>query len=178
MKHSVFISYSRKDKAIVNPLVELLKTVNSEVFRDEDSIKPGELWEMVIEKTIDSAEKILVFWSDNSAVSEYVEKEYSQAIALEKLVVPILLDSTPLCTPLTKYKWIDLNPEPGPKPGGLIGRLFGGIFGGILDGTIGGAIGGIDPDMTGDSDANLNIALSGIIEHLNNMPPGNLREPE
>lgn len=109
MEYTVFISYSHIDRAAVVPLVKLLRVVKAGIFRDEDSIEPGQLWDMVISKTIQAAEKILVFWSKNSQNSEAVKEEYSQAIELQKPVIPILLDSTPLDAPLARYQWVDLQ---------------------------------------------------------------------
>jgi hypothetical protein len=68
----------------------------------------------------------VVFWCTHSEQSEEVKKEYDTAIELEKNVLPILLDSTPVPTSLSVYQWLDfravvgpdhqmVNPQPSPK---------------------------------------------------------------
>jgi hypothetical protein len=50
-----------------------------------------------------------VFWTQNSAASEWVEKEWRAAIAMNKEVIPVILDSTPIPKPLNEYQWIDFR---------------------------------------------------------------------
>lgn len=98
---NVFVSYSRLDREIVVPLTQLMRITGGNVFRDEDSINFGKQWRVVVAESLASARTVLVFWSGNSATSEAVQVEYTQAIAQGKDIVPVVLDDSPLqhCNP-------------------------------------------------------------------------------
>jgi hypothetical protein len=108
-QHLVFVSYSHKDESIVTPIVLLIRVVAASTFQDRDSIEPGQKWREVLFTTIDLANLIIVFWSQNSANSKEVRKEWTQAINSRKKVVPVLLDSTPLHPALAEYQYLDLR---------------------------------------------------------------------
>jgi hypothetical protein len=105
----VFVSYSRNDRNIVSPVVDLLRVTGSRVFRDEDSIRPGEKWRLAITESLRAAKTCVVFWCIHSAKSEEVRREYRTAIELEKEVVPVLLDNTKLVDDLRSYQAVDLR---------------------------------------------------------------------
>lgn len=106
---NVFLSYSRLDRGVVTPLATLLRGTGAAIFRDEDSITPGEKWQQAVVEAIQSCESILVFWSAAAVDSKAVEEEYTLAITLGKRVVPVLLDDTPLLGALRQYQWVDLR---------------------------------------------------------------------
>ncbi len=105
-----FISYSRADKDLVGPVVEILKTAPTEVFFDRDSIKPGDNWSQRLERAIKGASKFVIFWCTHSAHSHWVRKEWQLAIEDKKLIVPVLLDKTPLPRKLAAFQWISFIP--------------------------------------------------------------------
>lgn len=105
----VFVSYSRVDKDLVAPIASVLR-ISTDIFRDEDDITPGKRWNEEIEKSLLRSRVVLVFWSRAASESQYVESEYTSAIANGKDVVPILLDDTPLASPLNQYQWLDFRP--------------------------------------------------------------------
>jgi hypothetical protein len=106
----VFVSYSREDACIVEPLVKLLRiSSGSSVFHDIDSIPPGTKWRLEIASALEQCETVIVFWCWHAEHSKEVELEYQRAIELEKAVVPILLDSTGLPNVLAQYQAIDLR---------------------------------------------------------------------
>ena len=109
-KYTVFISYSRKDKAIVDLLTNLMRIGGGKVFRDEDSIAPGQRWEILIADSIRNAKTFVVFWSKNPSKSKAVKEEIVLAINQGKDVVPVLLDNTELNIELEAYQWLDLQP--------------------------------------------------------------------
>jgi TIR domain-containing protein len=106
-KYAVFVSYSRRDKPIVSAAVQLMRAVGATTFQDVDSIPPGDIWREVIFTTIKSARSVIVFWSRNSAASAAVRAEWTQGVHLNKRIIPVLLDSTPLDPRLAKYQWLD-----------------------------------------------------------------------
>ena len=73
-RRTVFVSYSRKDSTQVAKAVELLEAGGADVFRDLDDIQYGDRWEDVIRTKLAEAERVLVFWSTNAQLSEWVER--------------------------------------------------------------------------------------------------------
>jgi len=105
----LFISYSRQNSHLVRPIVEIVRATGCEVFYDVDSIAAGKKWKLELSKAISDADVVLVFWSEDSAKSKEVKKEYTQAAELGKDIIPILVDDTPLNTVLSDYQYIDLQ---------------------------------------------------------------------
>lgn len=121
---NVFISYSRKDAALVKPVVGLMRaTSGSKVFFDLDSVLPGELWRNRLDEGLEQAELVVVFWCEHSQASEEVTREYHKAVECEKAILPVLLDSTPLPIELTHYQFLDFQKALGKKHRSLIIRL-------------------------------------------------------
>ena len=106
-RYEVFVSYSQRDEPIVSAAVQLMRAVGARTFQDTDSIPLGEIWRQVIFTTIESARSIIVFWSRNSAASAAVQAEWKQGVHLNKRIIPVLLDSTPLDPHLAKYQRLD-----------------------------------------------------------------------
>ena len=114
-KTEIFVSYSRQDAAIVDPLVRLLRVSAREVFRDVDSIPSGVKWRVSLADAIEQCGTFVLFWCIHSFTSTEVEKEYQQALDHgEALIVPVLLDNAPLPPVLSEYQGIDLR--------GVLGR--------------------------------------------------------
>lgn len=109
---SVFISYSRADMSSVKPLVDLLRASNVSVFLDIENIPYGEDWASLIEQKIRSAGRVLVFWSKNAATSDYVRREYLEALKLSDIrVIPVPLDDTLLPPELSRLQGLtDIGP--------------------------------------------------------------------
>jgi hypothetical protein len=107
--HLLFVSYARHDEAIVKPLVALLRVAKPEVFRDEDSIHPGDVWQKVIRDAIERCTEFVLFWCSHSAISSEVEREYKLALHLDKRVVPVLLDGSDLNESLRERQVIDMR---------------------------------------------------------------------
>lgn len=110
MKYGVFISYSHEDKFSIGPIVKLVSALRNDlVFQDTKDSKAGQLWEEKIKYALMQAKVILIFWCCHSAKSEYVRKEYEQAILDKKVIIPLLLDKTEIPDILSAYQWIDLT---------------------------------------------------------------------
>ena len=105
------VSYSREDRALVREMVVFLKAslrIDHAVFWDDD-FEPGEPWFEQIKAHIVRAPQLFVFWCKHSAVSFEVRREYMFAIEQGKLVVPVLLDGTPLNAELALLHGINLQ---------------------------------------------------------------------
>ena len=105
----IFVSYSRVDESLVTPIVHVMRAIGVGVFQDIDSIPYGKRWRPVIEKTIDQAQVVLVFWCEHSQKSDEVRNEWRRAVQADKDVVPALLDDTPLDAELAEFQAVDLR---------------------------------------------------------------------
>jgi hypothetical protein len=62
----IFLSYAREDLPRVKPVVEALVARGWSVWWDR-TIKPGQIFERVIEAALDEARCVIVLWSRDSA---------------------------------------------------------------------------------------------------------------
>ena len=76
----IFISYSRKDKLIAEAFKIMQEAAGNDVFFDVDDIRTGEDWQAAIARAIDEADYLQLFWSDNSANSEWCSYEWDYAM--------------------------------------------------------------------------------------------------
>ncbi len=92
----------------MRPLTSLLSCGEEKVFFDKTCLMPGVDWRKEIKAAILNSEKFVVFWSRNSSASKEVkfELEIVRAVRDRKVIVPFLLDDTPLKRWLRDYQWI------------------------------------------------------------------------
>lgn len=89
---SVFISYSRRDKEVVETIVRQLEAAGIEVWLDREDIKAGKQWRKQIVEGIDTADAFVLNLSPTSAASDNVLKELNLAEeALDPFIVPVML---------------------------------------------------------------------------------------
>lgn len=77
---TVFISYSRKDKAIAEAYRLVQIAMGNDVFLDTYSIRSGENWQSALANAIDRADIFQLFWSEHSANSPNVRDEWKYAL--------------------------------------------------------------------------------------------------
>jgi hypothetical protein len=80
MYPKVFVSYSHKDKPIVEQLEQAYKGLGIEYLRDVNFLRSGEKWNPAILAKIDEANLFQLCWSANSKASQYVEQEWRHAL--------------------------------------------------------------------------------------------------
>jgi hypothetical protein len=95
-RHQVFISYARPDSRWVFVAVSLLRAGGAKVFLDVNDLEYGDRWKEALSRTIAGCQRVLVFWSAAAASSKWVNREWVLALNLQKRVVPVSLDDTPL----------------------------------------------------------------------------------
>jgi hypothetical protein len=83
---SVFISYSRKDKAVAKALAEDLSAAGAPVWWDREGVLPGDNFAAAILSAIDAAQRVIVIWSDDAAKSPWVRDEARRAARQNKLI--------------------------------------------------------------------------------------------
>jgi hypothetical protein len=77
---NIFISYSRKDREIVEACRLAQLAIGNDVFVDTYSIRSGANWRAVLAQAIDLADIFQLFWSKSSAASENVRDEWDYAL--------------------------------------------------------------------------------------------------
>ncbi len=107
----IFISYSRKDIGFVRKLAGDLEKAGYEVWWDLTDLRGGDDWPRVIPAAIESSQYVIVVLSPNSAISDWVEKEYTQALSLRKKIIPIMLASSRVPFALNTINYIDFTGE-------------------------------------------------------------------
>ena len=107
----LFISYSRKDIAFVRRLAGDLENAGYMVWWDITDLRGGDDWVRVIPEAIEASDTFIVVLSPNSTVSEWVRKEYTQALSLRKKIIPIMLERTAVPFALNTINYIDFSSE-------------------------------------------------------------------
>lgn len=105
----VFLSYTRNDLKDAQTLQHLLEQDGIEVWRDQKSIYAGEKWPKAIGEGIARQRLFILLWSKQAASSHFVEFEWNTAVALEKTIIPVLIDDTPLPPLLRSINAIRFN---------------------------------------------------------------------
>lgn len=87
----LFVSYSRDDLAVVQAVDRLYERhPEIETFIDYKFLKSGDPWSERIQRQIEIADALQLFWSPNSCKSTNVEKEWRYALGLPKPILPLI----------------------------------------------------------------------------------------
>ncbi len=107
----VFISYSRKNKEIVEEIIGTLEKNGINVYVDYRDIPPGAVFADEIVNAIETCLCCLLMYTDDSNNSGYVLSEMNSAVNHNKVIIPIRLDlSEPqkgLEFYIGKNSWVD-----------------------------------------------------------------------
>ena len=99
-KLKVFVSYSRRDLAFVEPLVAALELAGFEAYLDRKDIAAAEEWQARLGNLILAADTIVFVLSPDSIASRICAWEVAEAERLSKRIVPVVhraidADATP-----------------------------------------------------------------------------------
>lgn len=122
--YDAFVSYSREDDAAVGQLRSALDARGKVVWLDAEDIVAGENWRARITRAIEACNAFLFVLSPASVRSTYCRQELDQAIALQKLIIPVYhkpVERDVLPSSLTDREWVDLRD--GDPSGSGLGRL-------------------------------------------------------
>ena len=97
--------YARSDAQHAERAVRLLRATGP-VWHDRDLV-PGEPWRLAIAARICEADRVLVLWSARAAASPEVAAEWRLAAACGRVLVPVMLDSTPMPADLGSRQAVD-----------------------------------------------------------------------
>jgi hypothetical protein len=85
----IFISYSNKNRAIIEKLATILQGNGWTVWYDH-RVEAGESFDRAIEAALDAAECVLVLWTNDSVNSRWVRAEAAEALD-RNILIPIKL---------------------------------------------------------------------------------------
>ena len=109
----IFISYSRRDDAVMQRIVAFLREQGFDVWVDNEQLTPGTpIWEAELEKAIKRADAVVVLLSPDSKTSPWVMRELVVAQRHQKEIFPLLVrgdEDTSLHFRLSTYQYIDLR---------------------------------------------------------------------
>lgn len=105
----IFISYSRKDTDFVRKLAGDLETAGYDVWWDITDLQGGDDWVNTIPQAISSSQYVIVVLTPNSIESEWVRKEYTQALSLRKKIIPIMLTSCDVPFALNTINFVNFS---------------------------------------------------------------------
>ncbi|TEU10572.1 MAG: TIR domain-containing protein [Anaerolineales bacterium] len=108
-KHTVFISYSRKDIDAANQLAQDLKKAGLDTWWDISDLKGGDAWVRTIQAALKASKYCVVVLSPDAVESEWVEKEYTYAIGLGLKIIPILYKKCEVPMALANIQYIDFR---------------------------------------------------------------------
>lgn len=99
------IVYAHADARAAARVRALAKAFGA-VWMDED-MAPGHLWREAIARRVCGAGRVLVVWSGAAAASLEVGAELRHAMACRRVLVPVLLDDTPMPAELGQRQAVD-----------------------------------------------------------------------
>jgi len=107
----IFISYSRKDIGFIRKLAGDLEKAGYDVWWDLSDLRGGDDWLRVIPAEIEASEYFIVVLSPNSAVSDWVKKEYTQALSFGKKIIPVMLARSTVPFALNTINYVDFTSD-------------------------------------------------------------------
>ncbi len=105
----IFISHSWDNKFLVRRLEAELKAAGAEVWVDHAGVRGGDNLPKEISAALAWCNTVVLVWSQSAAQSHWVELEWTNAIALRKLVIPCRVDKTALPALLANLLYLDFT---------------------------------------------------------------------
>jgi TIR domain len=103
----IFISYASADRERAKLLSKALQRRGWSVWWDR-SIPPGKEYDQVIEEALDSAQCVVVLWSQASVASSWVKTESAEAMR-RKILMPALIEEVKIPLEFRRLQAADLS---------------------------------------------------------------------
>jgi cellulose biosynthesis protein BcsQ len=87
----VFLSYASEDRPRIARVANALSAKGFDVFWDRETLLTGQSWRNEVESALDAADVMLVFWSQRSVSSAWVQEEAAEGLR-RGILLPVLLD--------------------------------------------------------------------------------------
>jgi hypothetical protein len=96
VRQRLFLSYSRKDKALADKVTARLEAAGYGVWLDRESVAGATRWRDEIEQGLKQCDALVFLLSQASLASDEVKKELAAGIEMGKTILPLRLDQAPL----------------------------------------------------------------------------------
>jgi tetratricopeptide (TPR) repeat protein len=103
----VFISHSSKNKEEAARLCDDLAGKKIKTWLDRDGLRGGDPLIDELQEALASSTHFILLWSKPASESRYVKAEWQAAYNLDKVIIPWMLDPTPLPLFLQSYIFYD-----------------------------------------------------------------------
>lgn len=108
----VFISYARPNQAIAEQVETYLTAAGVRVFRDAKDIDKGDNWDLVIERALQEANRMVLLLSSASMpYRKEVHREWFYFDQIGKTIYPLYLEDCQLHSRLYAYNYIDARTD-------------------------------------------------------------------
>jgi len=115
-KPKVFISYAAEDYSSAERLYDAFAAGEIDPWLDRKKLRPGQYWQLHIDRAIRSADFVLILISRNSATKRgFVQREVKQALDIwqDKLeedvfLIPCRIEDCDVPDALRRFQWVDL----------------------------------------------------------------------
>ena len=111
MDKKVFLSYANKDATYAKLLARTLKKKGIDVFIDQEFLTPGTDWAESLGKKLGESDAVITLLSDNWTESNYTVMEYGAAYALDKKIIPIVIDDIKRNIPIDLKRYATVNAQ-------------------------------------------------------------------
>jgi glycosyltransferase involved in cell wall biosynthesis len=117
--YDVFISHSKKDKEVVQPIAERLRRDGLKVWFDEWMLRPGDNILAKVEDGLEHSRTIVLCMSANAFESDWAKMEagsfrFRDPMNKDRRFIPLRLDDAPIKGSLAQYlyiNWVSKTPE-------------------------------------------------------------------
>lgn len=111
-QYDVFLSHSSKDKAVVRPLAERLRSDGLRVWFDEWELKPGDHWPKKIDDGLEQARVLVLCMSAQAFASDWARLEsytfrFRDPLNQARRFIPLRLDAAPIPGALAQFLYIN-----------------------------------------------------------------------
>jgi SH3-like domain-containing protein len=108
----IFISYSRKDMEFVRKLAGDMEKAGYDIWWDITDLRGGDDWVRSLPAAIEASQFFIIVLTPNSIKSEWVQKEYTQALTLHKKIIPLMFEVCDIPFALNTINYVNfLNEE-------------------------------------------------------------------
>jgi hypothetical protein len=116
MAHSVFLSYSQKDKRTAEAVCRALEANDVRVWMAPRDIPPGATWPESIPVAIDAARVMVLIFSESANSSNHIAREIDIACDRKLTIIPVRIENVALGGSLRYFlgtsQWFDAFPGP------------------------------------------------------------------
>jgi len=109
--YDAFISHSSHDRDTARRLERELETHDLSVWLDDSEIRLGQLLGPELQRAIRDSAALVLLWSGAAAASRWVNSEWLMALHQQRLILPCVLDATPLPQCLGNTVRLDLGTD-------------------------------------------------------------------